>query len=103
MKKDLNECGFMTRNEVKKYLGISENTFKKHYAISLPCYKVGSRLKYKREEVDQMVERIWSERKEKHYIKTTKGTTWGIKKECRPYRDKHSWNDNDGYWFLSFS
>ncbi|MCI5697946.1 MAG: helix-turn-helix domain-containing protein [Clostridiales bacterium] len=58
MKKDKTKCAFMTRNEVMEYLGISQNTFYRHFAINLQGYTVGNRIKYKREDVDALLKRV---------------------------------------------
>ena len=55
MKKD---CGFMTRKEVKEYLGISENTFRRHFAVKLQGYKIGNRIKYKKKDIEDFLEKV---------------------------------------------
>lgn len=57
------ETKFLTREEVQKYLGIGKTAFYEHYAKTLPGYVIGRRIKYKIEDVDRAIRKIWRERK----------------------------------------
>lgn len=51
--------GYMTMNEVLLYLGISKATFYREFAKTLPAYVIGRRLKYKKEDIDAAIKKIW--------------------------------------------
>lgn len=45
--------GYLTRNQASKYLGVSTATIRRYeQSRDLPCYKVGFRKFYKRDELD---------------------------------------------------
>ena len=52
------EKGYLERKEVCEYLGISKTTFFREFARELPAYRVGRRLKYKREDVDKFIKKV---------------------------------------------
>ena len=59
----IKESKYMAINEVLLYLGISKTTFYREFAKVLPAYVVGRRIKYKREDIDAAIKRIWTREK----------------------------------------
>lgn len=62
MKKSKKNCQYLTLREAANYLGVCENTFRKYHALTIPGFIVGKSVKYKIEDIDKSLERVWGEK-----------------------------------------
>lgn len=62
MKKSKKNCQFLTLREAANYLGVCENTFRRYHALNIQGYMVGKSVKYKIEDIDKSLERVWGEK-----------------------------------------
>lgn len=61
MKKSKKNSQYLTLKEAADYLGVWENTFRKYHALNIPGHIVGKSVKYKIEDIDKSLERVWGE------------------------------------------
>lgn len=61
MKKNKKNSQYLTLREAADYLGVCENTFRRYHALNIPGHIVGKSVKYKIEDIDKSLERVWGE------------------------------------------